>query len=92
MVTVAHGGPLTYLDPEHSWLVPGALVDLPGLPGGVWIEPDIGAAAAALREIHADPQEARKRAEKQGDRLRRAYAPARVAAEFVSALRRMGIS
>jgi glycosyltransferase involved in cell wall biosynthesis len=91
VVTVGHGGPLEYLGDGHGWLVSGELVPIPGLPGGVWVQPDIGAAACTLRRIAADPSGAQQRAAGLGARLHARHAPERIARDFVAALARAGI-
>ncbi|MDP9092268.1 MAG: hypothetical protein M3N95_04830 [Actinomycetota bacterium] len=91
MVTTSYGAPLEYLDPEASALIPGRLVDCHAIPGAVWMEPDVAAAAEALRAIAADPAAARAAAAPQASRLRQQYAPEVVAQELLTGLRAIGI-
>jgi glycosyltransferase involved in cell wall biosynthesis len=91
VITTAFGGPLAYLDPQDSFLIPGPVVDCAWLPGGTWMEPDLDAAVDALRSVRADPAAARERAGRQAQRLRERYAPTVVAAELVDGLSAAGI-
>ena len=87
VITTGYGAPLEYLDPECSYLIPGAEMPHHYLPETTWIEADIDAAVEALRAIHADPAEALKRARRQAGMLHSRYAPRVVAAQFVDGLR-----
>jgi glycosyltransferase involved in cell wall biosynthesis len=91
VITVGHGGPLEYLGDDYAWLVSGELVPFKGLPGGVWVQPDIDAAASALRLVASDPGGARAAAAELATRLHARHAPERIAREFVAALARAGI-
>ncbi len=91
VVTTAHAAPLVYLDPEASGLVPARQVaaDLKFLSvddRAVWADPDVGAAADALREVRADHAGARARAATQAEQLAETYAPGVVAREFLAAI------
>jgi glycosyltransferase involved in cell wall biosynthesis len=91
VITTGHGGPLAYLDPELSVLIPGRRVELDWLAGAYWIEADVDAAIDALRALRADPLAARARAERQALELRSRYAPELVASTLLSALTAAGI-
>lgn len=86
VVTTAFGGPLDYLDPELSFLVPGQIEENPIVPGAVWLDPDIDAAAEALRRIRDDPASAREKAATLARQLRIQHAPDRVAEGLLGAL------
>ncbi|MGA2803318.1 MAG: glycosyltransferase [Acidimicrobiales bacterium] len=67
VVATAYGGPMDYLTEEYAELVPYQLTtstaaSYPFPAGTEWAEPDLDAAAAALRLVHDDPAEARRRA------------------------------
>ena len=97
VVTTGWGAPATYLDPAASWLVPGELVPVPALPGdatpgegpGRWVDPDLDAAAEALREAVDLGAERRAAVAAQAERLRTTYAPEAVAATFLEAVGRI---
>lgn len=55
-----------FFGPEHGWPVPATMTAVgpgwpPYQPGGRWADPDLGAAAAAMRAVADDPAEARRR-------------------------------
>lgn len=67
VLATGFGGILDFLDDQSAWLVDHSLVEVgEGVehypPAGTWAEPDLDHAAAGLREIIEDPQEAAKRA------------------------------
>jgi glycosyltransferase involved in cell wall biosynthesis len=67
VVATAYGGPMDYLTEEYAELVPYKLTTssaaaYPFPAGTEWAEPDLDAAAAALRLVHDDIAEARRRA------------------------------
>ncbi len=67
VVATAYGGPMDYLTEEYAELVPYRLTTstaatYPFPAGTEWAEPDLDAAAAALRLVHDDLAEARRRA------------------------------
>ncbi len=89
VITTAFGGPLEYLDPEASFLIPGTISIHPTMPEMQWLDPDLDAAVSALREIRHDAEHRRALAAAQGERIRRTYAPEVVAGQFLRALERM---
>jgi len=67
VVATAYGGPMDFLTEEYAELVPYRLTTSTGamhpFPAGTeWAEPDLDAAAAALRLVHDDIAEARRKA------------------------------
>ena len=67
VVATRYGGPMDYLSEEWAELVPYEVSSIPAatypFPAGTkWAEPDIDAAAAALRRVYGDLSEARRRA------------------------------
>jgi glycosyltransferase involved in cell wall biosynthesis len=91
VITTAYGGPLEYLDPEASFLVPGQLTPHHEMPWFEWIDPDATVAIEALREVRNGSAAITARAQEQGERLRVDYAPDRVATMFLNALARMSV-
>jgi glycosyltransferase involved in cell wall biosynthesis len=80
VVATAYSGNLEFMDDTNSWLVRYDLVPIgPGAepyPADArWAEPDIAAAATAMREIVADPDEARARGERAASDIARLHAP-----------------
>lgn len=80
-LATAYSGNLDFMDAETSWLVPYELVEVG--PGNApydaasrWAEPDLDAAAAALREIREHPEEAARRARLAAVQIRDEHAPA----------------
>ncbi|MFN7941419.1 MAG: glycosyltransferase family 4 protein [Thermoanaerobaculia bacterium] len=70
VVATAYSGNLEFMTPETARLVPYELAAIPAGAGpyaGRWAEPDLDAAAIALRSLASDPQAAREL----GDRARR---------------------
>lgn len=87
VVATGYSGNLAFMDETNSWLVPYELVAIPPhvreyAGCGRWAEPDIAAAAAALRDIALDPATARNRAERGRRSVQRLADPA-AAAQFI---------
>jgi glycosyltransferase involved in cell wall biosynthesis len=91
VITTAYGGPLEYLDPDASFLVPGQRSPHRDLPPFEWVDPEMPVAVEALREVRAGSVSISAHAQEQGARLRADYAPDRVATMFLDALGRMGV-
>ncbi|HVF06237.1 MAG TPA: methyltransferase domain-containing protein [Frankiaceae bacterium] len=85
VVATAYSGNLEFMDSSTAWLVPYELVPVgpgnaPYPEDAVWAEPDVAAAAAALREIRTDPVAAGTRAAAAAEAIARRHGPdARVA-------------
>ena len=67
VVATSYGGPMDFLSEEYAELVPYALTSskeraFPFPAGTEWAEPDIDAAASALRLVYDDLDQARRRA------------------------------
>ena len=74
VIATGYSGNLAFMDEETSYLVPYGLVDVPrswwaSAPGAVWADPDLEAAAAAMRRAWEHPDEARARGALARDRL-----------------------
>ena len=87
VVATGYSGNLAFMDETNSWLVPYELVAIPPhvreyAGCGRWAEPDIAAAAAAVREIALDPVAAHDRAER-GRRSVQHLADPAAAAQFI---------
>lgn len=94
VITTGWGAPAEYLDPAASHLVPATIVpvEVPPEPPSTtmrWAEPDLDDAIAALREVREQRPRHRRRAGRQARQLRARFAPARVAATAIDALRRI---
>ena len=64
VIATGYSGNLDFMDERNSYLVPYRLVSVPEdwwahAPGAEWAEPDVEAAAAQMREVYANPSEAR---------------------------------
>ena len=93
-IATAFSGPLDYLAPDAAHLVPYELVPVrqPYVyygPHMKWAEPDVDAAARAMRDVRADPSAARARAAELGARIRAAYAPEIIGAMGARRLREL---
>ena len=92
VVVPRHGGPLAYLSADSAFLVDHELVpvDEPGnpsyTPDQLWAEPSLADAAAQLRRVRDEPEEALARASRAQRRIGREFAPAAVARTFLAAL------
>jgi glycosyltransferase involved in cell wall biosynthesis len=69
VIATAYSGTLENMTEENSWLVPYELVEVgpdatPYPPTARWAEPDVDAAAAAMREVFANPDEAAARGQR----------------------------
>lgn len=93
VITTASPGPSSYLE-GSPLLVPGTITPNPAVAGTTWLDPDLDAAVAALRSVHADATAdghgpARRDAIVRAGDLRRRYAPDVVAEQFLAALASM---
>ncbi|WP_246018610.1 glycosyltransferase [Saccharothrix australiensis] len=66
VVATDYGGTSEFLDARVGWPIPHTMTEVgagwpPYQPNARWAEPDLDAAAAALREIADDPEEAHRR-------------------------------
>jgi glycosyltransferase involved in cell wall biosynthesis len=78
VIATGYSGNLDYMTPENSYLVDFELVPIgdgvePYPPDGVWAEPDVGHAAALMREVFDDPSGARARAARGQAQLRASH-------------------
>jgi glycosyltransferase involved in cell wall biosynthesis len=77
-VATGYSGNLEFMNERNSYLVPSRLVPIPTgvepyVEGGFWAEPDLDAAAAALRQVVEDPGEATARAELASSEIERLH-------------------
>jgi hypothetical protein len=87
-----YGGSRDFLTAFNGWPVDYRLTAVgpgqdPYPADAEWAEPDVEHAAAVLREIRASPDEARRRAARGADEVRRAHVPAAAGARMVERLR-----
>jgi glycosyltransferase involved in cell wall biosynthesis len=78
VIATGYSGNLDYMTHENSYLVDFQLVPIgdgvdPYPPDGVWAEPDVGHAAALMREVFDDPSVARARAARGQAQLRASH-------------------
>jgi glycosyltransferase involved in cell wall biosynthesis len=83
VIATAYSGNLDFTTPSNSYLVPYELTrvgaDVEIYPAeGRWAEPDLDAAAAAMREVWSDQEEARRRGERARRDIAEQLSPERV--------------
>ena len=66
VMATAYSGNVDFMTSDNSWLIPYRMVEIPSSAGpyagcGRWADPDVVAAAAAMREIRDDPEAAARR-------------------------------
>ncbi|MEA2247953.1 MAG: hypothetical protein QOH46_2482, partial [Solirubrobacteraceae bacterium] len=81
VIATDYGGPRDFLTPFNSYPVDNRVVPIgpghdPYPADGEWAEPDLDHAAALMREVVADPDEARTRAQRARADVERRHAPA----------------
>jgi glycosyltransferase involved in cell wall biosynthesis len=91
VIATAYGGNLQFMTDENSWLVPAARVPIPDgcepyPPGTPWGDPDLDAAAAAMRAVVADPAEARARGARAAHDIATLHSPAVAGARMAERL------
>jgi len=89
VIATAYSGNADYMTEENSYPVPYRLTEIPTgrdpYPAGShWADPDLDAAAAAMRRVVEDPGEAKRKAERAMGEIAARYSPHQTAA-FVSA-------
>ena len=92
VIATAYGGNLDFMDEDNSWLIPHgrSAVGGPGIPypaHGTWAEPDLDAAARALRAAADDPAATRARGRRAAADVRRTHGLAVVGAELGERIR-----
>lgn len=80
VVATAYGGNLQFMDDDCGYVIPWSPVAItrdarPYREGGTWADPDIPAAAAALREVRADPVGAAERGATARRRMEAQHSP-----------------
>ena len=81
VIATAYSGTLEFMSPDTSWLVPCQLVPIgeghdPYPAAGEWADPDLDAAAEAMRTVHEDPVAAAERGAHAAAAVREAHSPA----------------
>lgn len=66
VIATAYSGNMEFTRPDNSYLVPSVLVPVPPgnapyLPPAEWADPDVDVAAAVMRQVVEDPDDARER-------------------------------
>ena len=69
VIATAYSGNVDFMDETNSYLVPHRLVPVPEdwwayAPGAQWADPDVGAAAALMREVYEDRDASAARGER----------------------------
>jgi glycosyltransferase involved in cell wall biosynthesis len=80
VIATAYGGPRDYLSPSNSFPVDFSLVPIgegrePYPADGQWAEPDLEQAAAHMRRVREEPEEAARRAARGREDMLAAHAP-----------------
>jgi len=93
VIATAYSGVMDFLSSDCAYLVgyklvPVAASDYIGVEGQSWAEPDIEEAAAHMRAVYEDPEQARILALRGRERIQTLYHPARVGAALLAALAR----
>jgi glycosyltransferase involved in cell wall biosynthesis len=92
VIATGYSGNLDYMTPENSWLVDYRLTEIgpgadPYMPGARWADPNVEHAAALMRAVVEDPEEAERRAQRGARDIRRAHSPAVAGAQMAKLLR-----
>ena len=80
VIATGYSGNLDFMDEWNTWRVPCSMTQVGpgagGYPGhALWAEPDLDAAVRMMREVHANPAEARNKAARARDHLLNAFNP-----------------
>ena len=92
-IATAHSGNMDFCSADSTWLVPWTKRYLEPeeyifvRPGDWWAEPDLAAAAAAMREAAADPAATRARGEAARAHVEARFSAAAVGARYLQRLR-----
>ncbi|HEY5943482.1 MAG TPA: methyltransferase domain-containing protein [Solirubrobacterales bacterium] len=89
VIATAYSGNLDFMTEENSYLVPYELTEIgpdanPYPADEEWADPDIERAAAMMREVYANPEEAAARGQRAAEDIRRNHSP-QAAAEAIEA-------
>jgi glycosyltransferase involved in cell wall biosynthesis len=84
VLATGYSGNLEFMDPEASYLVPYELVPVPTewwahAPGAMWAQPDVAAAAEAMRQVYDHPESAGVVGVRARERILSRYSPERTA-------------
>ncbi len=93
VIATRYGGTLEFMNEGNSYLVDWQLVDVgenayPYPATGVWADPDLDQAAALMRDVLSNPQQARERGARARAEVRERHSP-KVAGESLSARLRL---
>jgi SAM-dependent methyltransferase len=91
VIATGYSGNVDYMDDETAWLVPYTLREVgpraaPYPPGAHWAEPDLDAAARAMREVVEHPEEGQLRGRRAAERIRARHSPEVAAAVIAGRL------
>jgi glycosyltransferase involved in cell wall biosynthesis/SAM-dependent methyltransferase len=80
VIATAYSGNLDFMTEENSYLVPHAMTAIgPGAnpypPDKEWAEPDLDLAAALMRQVVQNPEDAAQRGRRAADDIRRTHSP-----------------
>jgi glycosyltransferase involved in cell wall biosynthesis len=84
VLATGYSGNLEFMDPDASYLVPYELVPVPTgwwahAPGAMWAQPDVEAAAEAMRQVYGHPETARVVGSRAREQILARYSPERTA-------------
>jgi glycosyltransferase involved in cell wall biosynthesis len=93
VIATGYSGNTAFMDEHNSYLIPYDLVSVgpgsaPYPPHARWAEPDLAAAAAAMRHVWEHPDEARQVADRARHDIQTRHSPAATAAQFAAAVAR----
>jgi glycosyltransferase involved in cell wall biosynthesis/SAM-dependent methyltransferase len=91
VIATGYSGNLDYMDESSAWLLPFSTVPVgegaePYPADAEWAEPDVDAAAAAMRSVFDDPAEARARGRRAAERIRSRHSPEAAGAAIAARL------
>jgi glycosyltransferase involved in cell wall biosynthesis len=97
VLATGYSGNLEFTSEENAYLVPHRLVPIgPGAEpypeDGEWAEPDVAAAAELMRAVFEQPEQARERAERGREAVRRRHSPEAAGRAMAAALERVANS
>lgn len=80
VIATRYGGTLEFMTPENSYLVDYSLTKVgerahPYPPEALWADPDLDEAAAFMRQVFDNPEEARERGERAAQDIRTNHSP-----------------
>jgi glycosyltransferase involved in cell wall biosynthesis len=96
VIATHYSGNVDYMSEHNAFLVNAAMrtIGPEGAPypaEGIWAEPDVGQAAALMRRVVEDPDEARRRGARAKRDMAARYSPAAAGATMTSRLEALGV-